>query len=580
MEPRDRASRPARIGTLLVAREARLGPAAASALIPTMILAVALLVGLLLGGCARPEEPAPAEPVDAAVETGHYGGTFRMAQASPRNLDPVRLQSVYESTVVNQIYDGLVSFDANLNTVPCLAESWTISRDGTVYTFHLKPGVLFHNGSELTTEDFIYSITRAFRLPSEEGSLARAYLSHIAGTDDFLEGNADWISGLEALSSHDVRITLERPFASFLAVLAMDCSRVVPKDYVEAVGDAEFGRRPVGAGPFVLKEWRQGERIVLTAFEDYHLGRAWLDSLVFETPADNRRDYASNAFLRGRLSVLEVQPGQVAELRQRSGIQIASRQELSLTFLALNVDREPFDDPRVRKAFALALDRGALFGGNDPARTVPSGILPPGMPGYTREEKLFPCDPERARALLAEAGYPGGEGLPPIVMVTSDQSAQATVFNSKLATQMAVVGFQVHSEPLGWLDFFARLEASDGHCFTLNWVADIPDPDSFLYPLFHSRGATNYMRYSNGHVDDLLAAGRRARSALDRLQIYREAEKLIIEDAPMVPLYHTVMVVAARPEVRGLDMTPMGMGNIALEQVWLAPIRVADGGRP
>jgi len=360
----------------------------------------------------------------------------------------------------------------------------------------------------------------------------------------------------------------------------MDCSRVVPKHYVETVGDADFGRAPVGAGPFVLKEWTKGERIILTAFEDYHQGRAWLDSLVFETPQDNRRDYAANAFLRGRLSVLEVQPGQVAELQQRTGIQLASRQELSLTFLALNVDREPFDDPRVRRAFALALDRPDLFGGDDPARTVPRGILPPGMPGYTREQKLFPHDPIRARRLLAEAGYPGGEGLPPIIMVTSDQSAQATVFNSKLATQMAQVGFQLRCEPLGWLDFFARLEASDGHAFSLNWVADIPDPDSFLYPLFHSRGATNYMRYTNPHVDELLAAGRRARSSLDRLQIYREAERLIIEDAPMVPLYHTVMVVAARPEVRGLDMTPMGMGNISLERVWLEPLQMARGGRP
>jgi peptide/nickel transport system substrate-binding protein/oligopeptide transport system substrate-binding protein len=170
--------------------------------------------------------------------------------------------------------------------------------------------------------------------------------------------------------------------------------------------------------------------------------------------------------------------------------------------------------------------------------------------------------------------------LPEIRLVTSDQSAQATVFYAKLASQLAEVGFKVRNEHLSWLDFFARLEAGDGHCFTLNWVADIPDPDSFLYPLFHSHGATNYVHYANPGVDEMLAAGRRARSSLDRLAIYREAEQLIIEDAPMVPLFHTVMVLATRPEVRGLDLTPMGIGNIAFERVWFERLQVARGGRP
>ncbi len=362
-------------------------------------------------------------------------------------------------------------------------------------------------------------------------------------------------------------------------VLAMDCTRVVPKHYVESVGTEEFGRHPIGAGAFVLKKWVQDEEIVLTAFDDYHLGRAHLDSLVFETPKNDRRDYATNAFLRYQLDLLEVQPGQVEDLRRQTGINLTSRQELSLTFLALNLEEKPFDDRRVRRAFAMAVSRKDLFGPNDSSRMTPYGILPPGMPGYTRISKLLPHDRHRASELLMEAGYPDGKGLPPIHLVTADQSAQATVFYAKLAAQLAEVGFQVSNEQLSWLDFFSRLKAGEGDCFTLNWVADIPDPDSFLYPLFHSRGATNYVHYKNPSVDELLDAGRRARSSLDRLQVYREAEQMIVEDAPMVPLFHTLTILASRDQVQGLDLTPMGIGNLNFRKIWFEPIQVAQGVR-
>ncbi|HKI83676.1 MAG TPA: ABC transporter substrate-binding protein [Candidatus Krumholzibacteria bacterium] len=533
----------------------------------------ALLLWGLSAGChdaARQIAPKPKKVI-------HDGGTFRLAQASPRNLDPARLESVYESTVVNQIFDGLVAFDENLNTVPSLAESWTISQDGTVYTFHIKHGVHFHDGSEVTANDFAYSITRTFQLPEDQTELAREYLSHIKGTDEFAKRKVDHITGIEVLSPYEVRITLKRPFAAFLMVLAMDCGKVVPKHYVMSMGTEEFGRHPVGAGPFVFEKWVQDEEIVLTAFDDYHLGRAHLDSLVFETPKNDRRDYATNAFLRTQLDLLEVQPGQVDDLEQRAGIKLTSRQELSLTFLALNLEKKPFDDRRVRQAFAMAVDRKNLFGTHDSSRMVPCGILPPGMPGYTRISKLLPHDHHRAMELLAEAGYPDGKGLPPIELVTGDQSAQATVFYAKLASELAEVGFKVTNEHLSWLDFFSRLKAGDGGCFTLNWVADIPDPDSFLYPLFHSHGATNYVHYKNENVDELLDAGRRARSSLDRLQVYREAEQMIVEDAPMVPLFHTVTILAARDQVKGLDLTPMGIGNLNLRKVWFEPVQVAQG---
>jgi len=527
--------------------------------------ALVALVWVLVG-CRQGEPPPANEP----GESPRGGGTFRMAQDAPGSLDPASVDDVYEATIVNQVFDGLLSFDNHLSTVPCIASSWIISPDGDVYIFHLRQDLRFHDGSMLTSADVVYSLTRAFDLPVEESSLAREYLCHIAGTAEYRVGRAASIRGLEALDPHTVRITLEHPYASFLAVLASELARIVPKAYLERVGDAVFAQRPIGSGPFRLAAWEPGRRIVLTAFEDYKPETAWLDSIVFETPVESARDRAVSGFMDGHLSACVVPDGRLAEFKQLPRTVVLTRQELSTTFVGLNPTRAPFGDRRVRQAFALAIDRAAILAGDGAARIQPNGVLPPGMPGYTPESKLLGHDPTRARALLAAAGYPGGRNLPPVVYTTASQTEEADRLNRLILQQLAAVGFRVSLQKLAWLDFSSHLDQKDLQCFNVTWVADIPDPDSFLNPLCHSTGGANFACYANPEVDALLLTGRNTRSATARVDVYRDAERRVLQDAALVPLFHPLSAVAIQENVRGLHITAMGFGNMALEKVWLA----------
>jgi oligopeptide transport system substrate-binding protein len=527
-----------------------------------LVTGVALV---LLTGCQDKEiEASSATPTDPP-----RGGTFKMIQDSPGSLDPACLDDVYEATISNQIFDGILTFDNNLNSIPGIAESWEISPDGLVYTFQLRDDVLFHDGTPVTAEDVVYSFTRIYDLPASESQMARDYLGHIAGSDAYANRQAKQVAGLEVLDPHTVRITLKEPFGSFLAVLAADPAHIVPKHYVERVGATEFARKPIGSGPFQLAEWIDDQRIVMTAFEGSRLRVARLDSLIFEFAPEGARDHAADSFLRGELSAVVIPDGRLTEFLARKESNVLTRQELSLSFIGFNSKVEPFDDKRVRQAFSMAIDRTTLLEDSG-ARVAPNGILPPGMPGYTPDSKVLPFDLVRARTLLEEAGYPDGKGLPPIKLTIATGTIETLHSMQRIADQVAVVGFKVEIERLAWLEFSRMLTSKSLQCFNVTWVADIPDPDSFLHPIGSSQGSANFTNYANASVDKLLARGRSSRNALERMELYREAELVLLAEAPIVPLFHPLSAVAVRCGVHGVAVTAMGIGNLAMEDVWVA----------
>jgi peptide/nickel transport system substrate-binding protein/oligopeptide transport system substrate-binding protein len=524
---------------------------------------IAILV--LVAGCGQ--QGAAPRPGDA--ETPRDGGTFAMAQDSPDRIDPACVDDVYEATLVNQIFDGLLAFDTHLNTIPCIASSWVISPDGRTYTFRLRDDARFHDGKPVTSTDVVYSLTRVFDLPEEQAGLARQYLCHIRGSADYAARRTESINGLEAPSPTEVRIALDHAYAPFLAVLASEMTRIVPKHYVEQVGDEEFARNPIGSGPFRLAE-RNQSRIVLVAARDQPNVHAHLDSLVFVIPNEDWRDYAPREFLAGHLDAALVPEGRLAEFRRQAGTQVLTRHELSLSFLGLNPLTKPFDDQRVRRAFAHAIDRDAILAHDPSTRIPPNGILPPGMPGYTPESKLIPYDPEAAASLLQQAGYPHGKGLPPVRFTFAMRSESGRILVQQIRDQVERVGFRFVLEELSWADFSARLDSKRVQCLNVTWVADIPDPDSFLYPMCASDGSANFHNYSNSSVDSLLVLGRARRSSQERLAIYRNAERQTLLDATVIPLYHPLTAMAVRSAVRGFTISPMGVGSLAMETVWLA----------
>jgi ABC-type transport system substrate-binding protein len=198
-------------------------------------------------------------------------------------------------------------------------------------------------------------------------------------------------------------------------------------------------------------------------------------------------------------------------------------------------------------------------------------MLPPGFPGYTPDSKMPVYNPTLSRELLRKAGYPDGKGLPTIVHGLADPSDEDLALIRGIAAQLSRVGFHLEPRATSWEEFDQSLRTGEFLTFSLTWVADIPDPDSFFYPLFHSHGSVNYTGYSSPVVDQLLDAGRRGTTDGPRIASYRQVERKLLHDLPVFPLNHSLAVICVRSDVHGFQMSPMGFGNLALEKIWFAP---------
>ena len=511
-------------------------------------------------GCAAPQRAA-APPKPAA------GGTLRMVQEAPQSLDPLRCDSVYESLPINQIFDTVVAYSPSLTVVPALAESWSISRDNLEYTFELRPGVLFHDGQELSAHDVVHTITRQLSPRRTETSLAYSYLLVIDGAAEFAHGEIDRVRGLEVVDERTLRVRLAHPYPSFLEVLAMDNLGVVPRTLVEGRGEDAFGRAPVGTGPFRLGGW-QDDKIVLEANPSYFAGRPYLDAVEISLLREGDTDTGASRFAEEAIDVLEAPGDVLPALAADETVELYRYPELSLSFLGLNAAAPPLDNLDVRRAIAHAIDRKALVDESPELRREAVGVLPPGLSGYSPEFKALEHDPQKARRLLAAAGYPEGRGLPPIELASASKSASAQRVTQRIRDDLAEVGIHVELVPVSWAEMGERLANGTAGMFLLGWVADLTDPDSFLRSLFETGGSGNYFRYASPATEQLLERGMQQANPVERTRIYRELERQVLEQAPLVPLYHTVAVVALREGVQGFRPTPLGVAKVDLEKVW------------
>ncbi|HEX7880701.1 MAG TPA: ABC transporter substrate-binding protein [Candidatus Eisenbacteria bacterium] len=498
------------------------------------------------------------------------GGTLRFVQEQVSTLDPLPLGDVYSATVAAQIHRGLLFYGTNLTPMPDLAESWTISRDGLDYVFRLRQGARFHNGRDVTMKDVIFTFERTFA-PGGDPGLAGPFLSVIDGAEEFAAGKATRIKGITALSDRNLRIHLKRPDAHFLWALAMTPAAVVPKAEFLAMGEAEFARHPIGCGPFRLLS-STDKALTLVAWRNYYRRAAWLDTLVFVTATASDHAATVKGLLSNQYDIAEV-PGLHREKVARSStVRLVSRRELALSFLGLNVRLEPFTDPKVRQALALGVDREAILRLNPSGQVVATGVLPPGMSCYSPDDKTFPFDIAKARQKLAEAGHPGGKGLKPIPYYTSPGSARNHAVDSMLVANWRLAGLPVTPVTITWVELQRRIDAFDAPLFSLSWVADIPDPDSFVGSLFESTSPSNYSRYRNAEVDSLIARGRTTVDPRARQTIYDRVERLVVNDAPVVPLYTTTSAYGVRRGVYGLELTPMGISCVDLANVWIGEL--------
>jgi peptide/nickel transport system substrate-binding protein/oligopeptide transport system substrate-binding protein len=518
-------------------------------------------------GCRDKEQPAKGQE-KRPTSIPRYGGIYRRPLAlEPFTLDPVFITDIYAASVAQQVFDGLVQFDANLNVVPCIAKSWKASYDGLVWTFDLRQGVKFHHGREVRADDFVYTFTR-FLHPRTASP--RAWLfERVQGAQAFLAGTAERVEGLQALDAYTLQITLSQPYAPFISILGMVQAQVVPREEVERLG-AAFGRQPVGTGPFRFVNWVAREQITLEVNEEYFEGRPFLDHLHYRIITDPQRAMAE--FELGTLEDTVIPKDLPTPLRSDPRFKFFRKPVLATLLLWLEMHDGPLSNHKVRQAINYAINREAISNTIWQNRLVQAhGILPLGMPGYNPDLGGYPYNLAHARQLLVEAGHPEGKDLPPLELWTSVASTLVLQEHEAIKRDLEHLGLKIELFTAeSWQHYkTAVLGKRPGAMYRYAWFADFPDPDNFLFSLFHSQSPSNYGHYSNPTVDRLLEQARSEGDYLKRIESYRQIEALIMADAPVVNLMYSTSEMLFQLYVQGMELNPLGERYIPMKKIWL-----------
>lgn len=515
-------------------------------------------------------------PFSVAEVTGsdasEAGGIYKVPLAeNPDTLDPAFITGIYAVSVANNIFDGLVEFDSDLNIVPAIAEFWKISRDHKTYTFFLRKGVTFHNGREVLAEDFVYSFSRILH-PEIKSPVASLFFP-IEGARAFHDGKTDHIAGLKVLDSNTLSIQLEKPYTPFLSILAMANAKVVPR---ESEG-TDFGRHPIGTGPFKFESWEQKKQIILKANEHYFNSRPRIDALHFYIYANIEWEKIYADFKRGFLDQSIIPRDHYAEVISTPHINdrfsFISKPSLNLVYIGINASMAPLNDLRVRQAICHAVDTEAIVKEITGRGAVPSkGLLPPGIAGFDPGYKGYSYDLEKARELMETAGYglKQGKKIPPLEIWTVSKSESVKQELLAYKKYLAEIGIELIPRVAeSWSTFKKLLNEKSIPLFYLAWYADYPDPDNFLYPLFKANNSTNRTGYSNPSMDVLMDQAREENDYLRRTAIYKQVQNSIMNDAPVIPQHVNSFNYIFQPWVKGLDVSYLGAAYLPYKKMWI-----------
>lgn len=470
-------------------------------------------------------------------------------------LDPARGEGG-PGGLIGAIFSGLVRIDRDLKVVPDIAERWEVSDDGTVYTFYLREDVKFHDGKSVTAHDFKYSWERACD-PETDSPKALNFLGDIVGAKEMLDGEATELSGVRVIDEHTLEVTIDGPKPYFLGKMAYITAYVV--DRANIARGMNWTDNPNGTGPFKMKEWKKDELLILERNDDYYLEPAKLDNIVFQIFAGRpMMMYEQGEIDTASVSLPDLE--RVLDPSDPLNQELLTTTSLNMNYLGFNVTMSPFDDSKVRRAFALALDMDKIVevSYKDNAERA-GGLVPPGIPGHNEALEPLPFDPEQARQLIAESGYGSVDNLPPIVFYSlyylgSAEEAMIGMWQANLGVNIEV---EIIEELEEWYELRRQREFQ---LFSSGWYADYIDPQNFLEILFHSRSGENTFDYSNPDVDAALEKAAVERDEETRLKMYQDIEKMILEDLPAAPFYQSWKShLLVKPYVEGYYLAPIGI---------------------
>ena len=508
---------------------------------------------------AEPTATAPASAEQQPASEPTAGGVFRRQWADPPTLDPHLTTDTTSSFVVVELFSGLVTLNTDLELVPDIAERWEISADGLQYTFYLRPNAKFHDGKPVTAQDFKWSIERA-AAPETASPVADTYLNDIVGALDYIKGDATEISGIRVVDDTTLSITVDQPKAYFLAKLTYPTAFVVDRATVEA-GGRGWTDNPNGTGPFRLKEYKIGERIVLERNEHFYREPAKVDTILLNLAGgQSMAMYENDEIDITGVSLFDLE--RVLDPNEPLNKElVVAPPDFSISYIGFNTSMAPFDDPKFRQALNHAIDKELIATEVLSDLVVPAfGILPPGFPGYNENLVGLRHDKELAQRLLNESNYADAESRPRIV-ITVPGTGGTIGLDLEVVIEMwrQVLGVEVEIQQVEWATYLEDLNDAKFQAYAgLGWQADYPDPQDFLDILFHTDSALNHGAYSNLELDAILERARTQQDPLERISEYRRAEEIIVEDGAWVPLWYTgERHLLLKPHVHGYRVTPM-----------------------
>jgi len=544
-----------------------------------LIALVAAALTLALAACGEDSggEGTGSTEVGEPVQGGTLTVTF---QGEPTELDPAIAWEITSWSIERLTYETFLTYaskagEPGTELVPALAkevpsaENGGISEDGLVYTFHLKEGIKFAPpvDREVTAADFKWSFERMMKEPLAPATF---FYTGIKGAQDFMDGKADEIVGFKAVDDYTVEITLDAPDSSFLMAMTMPFTSVMPKEWAEKVGK-DIKRKPLGTGPFVIKSWTPGQRIVAERNPNYwDEGKPYLDRIDFDLAANTST------------ALLKLQNGEVDVLGD--GIPAADYQrikadptwakytydapEIAWYYVFMNVLEKPFDDLKVRQAVNMAIDTAKIQKIMAGQAKALGQIYPDGMPGHQRGKSYYMYDPEAAKQLLADAGFPNG-------FKTTFYSHNVEPF-PKLAqavqADLKAIGIDVEIEQMDKATYwdFISLKKSHAGIGLSDWYQDFPDPSDWIGPLFIKAsaidGGANSSFWWDQRVEDLYSQAVNELDPAKRIDMYVQMQDIIMEQAPTAPLFQPMWNGMYGKNVGGYYYHPVW--NLNFQDYW------------
>ncbi|WP_079523616.1 ABC transporter substrate-binding protein [Solibacillus isronensis] len=478
------------------------------------------------------------------------------------SLDPGIVTDGESFKVTQNLFETLLNFGEQDTTInPGLAKEWEVSEDGLTYTFQLQEGVKFHDGTDFNAEAVIKNINR-WKGGKEEDFY---YFNSM-----FKAEGEDIIKDVTAEGDYTVVFTLSRPQAPFLKNLAMSPFGIGSPTAFEAAGD-KFGDNPVGTGPFKFTEWKRNDSITIEKFEDYwQEGFPKLDKVIFRSIPDNSARL--NELMAGNIDLADgINPSDGKTVEGDSTLQLIERPSMNIGYLGLTNTRAPFDNKLVRQAVNYAIDKQAIVDAFFEGRAeVAANPMPPSISGYNDAISPYPYDPEKAKSLLAEAGYDGKEielwAMPVPRPYMPDGAKVAEVIQKNLED----VGIPSKIVTFEWATYLEKAKNGEADAFMLGWTGDNGDADNFIYTLLDKDNilSNNYAYYTNEEVHSLLIQAQSETDENVRNELYKKAQEIIHDDAPWVPLAHSTPLLAAKAGVNGFLPHPTGsdkLHNVSME---------------